>query len=121
MTQPVDIYDRLFRFACRTIAFCRTLSRTDVASVVLARQLVASATSAGANSEEAKAAGSRRDFRARFRIVLKESRESKYWLKVAVACGMGNQPEAAWLQNEADELVAILTTILKRTEPHSHS
>jgi four helix bundle protein len=52
----------------------------DRAGWVLAKQFLRSATSIGANLEEARAAESRADFIHKYRIALKEARESAYWL-----------------------------------------
>ena len=41
-----------------------------------------SATSIGANVEEAKVANSRRDMAAKYAIALREARETLYWLKL---------------------------------------
>ncbi|MBN2174549.1 MAG: four helix bundle protein, partial [Bacteroidales bacterium] len=48
-------------------------------------QLFRAGTSAGSNYEEACAAESRADFIHKLQIVLKELRESKYWLKLIKA------------------------------------
>jgi four helix bundle protein len=48
----------------------------------LARQVLRSGTSIGANLEEARAAQTRRDSAARFSIALKEARETAYWLRL---------------------------------------
>ncbi len=48
----------------------------------IARQLLRSGTSIGANVEEAIGAQSKRDFLAKISISLKESRETYYWLRL---------------------------------------
>ncbi|MCU0371556.1 MAG: four helix bundle protein [Bacteroidales bacterium] len=50
--------------------------------VVLSKQLLASATSVGANIREASAASSRKDFINKMTIASKEAREAKYWLEL---------------------------------------
>lgn len=49
---------------------------------VILRQLIRSATSIGANLEEATGAHSRNDFIYGMNIAKKESRESNYWLRL---------------------------------------
>jgi len=71
-------------------------------------------TSVGANLEEAKAASSRRDKRAKTAIALRESRESKYWLRIAIAKGLGHRTQRDWLFREADEFVAMLTVAVRK-------
>src|SRR5471030_1559434 len=70
-------------------------------------------TSIAANYEEAKAAYSRRDFTAKSSIVLKEARESRMWLRLIEAENLAPIDEVRPL-NEANELVAIFTTSVKR-------
>ena len=49
---------------------------------------------------------------------MKESRESKYWLRIGTAKSLGRKDLREWLQ-EADEFVAMLTVSVRRlqTEP----
>ena len=47
---------------------------------VLSKQLLKSATSIGANVEEALAGQSKKDFISKMAIASKEARETKYWL-----------------------------------------
>jgi four helix bundle protein len=100
---PEDLGERTFRFGCDVVKYCRELSEAG--------------TSAAANYQEAKAAYSRREFAAKHGIVLKELRESKLWLRVIVACELGAPEEPKRLLKEADELVAIFTTSMKRLHP----
>ena len=51
---PFDIRERTFLFGVRVVKFARKMPR-DVASVELARQVLRSGTSIGANVEEADA------------------------------------------------------------------
>jgi four helix bundle protein len=75
------------------------------------RQLVRAGTSIGANLEEADAAQSKPDFISKCTISLKEARESHYWLRILKATG---KAEADRLLSEANELIAILTTIVRK-------
>ena len=49
---------------------------------VISKQLLRSATSIGANVEEANAAQTKKDFIAKMSIASKEARETKYWLRL---------------------------------------
>jgi len=77
-----DICNRTRAFAVRTIKLCRTIERHGASSVVVT-QMVKSATSIGANVEEAQAAQSVADFVSKMQIALKEARETRYWYRVA--------------------------------------
>ena len=57
------------------------LPRT-VAGIEIGKQVVRSATSIGANVEEADAAESKRDFVHKMSIAHKEARETRYWLRI---------------------------------------
>ena len=77
----------------------------------MAYQLSKSATSVGANVEEADGAESRRDFVHKMSIARKEARESRYWLRVARAAIL-DTGEFSALEQESDELVRILSAII---------
>jgi len=70
-----DIRDRAFRFGCRIVIFCRRLDEEGGVARTLAPQLVRCGTSIGANLEEARGGESRRDFKSKCAISLKEARE----------------------------------------------
>src|SRR5437660_8062236 len=84
-------------------------------------QLVSSSSSIGANLEEAKAGQSKADFHAKLRISLKEARESHYWLRLLLATRSLSSQQLEPLVNEANEIVAILTTIAKKANPKTPS
>lgn len=69
-------------YGFKIIQICGRLPRT-VAGRHIAQQLVCSGTSAGANYEEACGAQSKADFVHKLQIVLKETRESMFWLRLA--------------------------------------
>ncbi|MBM3712527.1 MAG: four helix bundle protein, partial [Actinobacteria bacterium] len=72
---------RLFDFAINVILFMRKLPHGKEYDVIK-YQLTKSATSSGANYEEAQAASSKLDFKNKINISLREMRESSYWLKI---------------------------------------
>ncbi|HEY2325342.1 MAG TPA: four helix bundle protein, partial [Thermoanaerobaculia bacterium] len=109
----IDIDERAFDFACRVLRMDRTLGRKVNRNAM--NQLVRAATSIGANLEEARGAHSKADFHSKVRIALKESREAHYWLRLIGA--FSNDKRLVPLITEANELVAILTTIAKKTNP----
>ncbi|HJQ37345.1 MAG TPA: four helix bundle protein [Thermoanaerobaculia bacterium] len=113
MSETRDIHERTFEFACRVVRLHRALTKRPGADRVVANQLLRSGTGIGSNLEEAKAGQSRADFIAKARISLKEARESHYWLRVVEATGMLSAQRVHPLVEEANEIVAILTTIIK--------
>jgi four helix bundle protein len=77
---PTDIDLRTFEFALNVITLGRTLPKTND-GVVISRQLVRSATSIGANVEEARAGYSKHEYSYRMNVALREAR------KHIIGCG----------------------------------
>jgi four helix bundle protein len=114
-----DIYDRVFRFASRVERMNQILSRNRRVNRAALNQLVNAAMSVGSNLEEARAGQSQADFHAKLRISLKEARESHYWLRILMNSRTVSESRLKPLVDEANEIVAILTTIAKKTNPRS--
>ena len=74
-----DLSKRFLGFAAMVIRMVRSL-RKDAIDFHIAKQVIRSATSAGANYQEACAAESRADFVHKLQISLKELNETLYWL-----------------------------------------
>ncbi len=81
--------------------------RRDFAGRHIATQWIRSATSAGANYEEARAAESRADFAHKVGVAAKEMREACYWIELIIAAQM-LVPAPTELRRESRELAAIL-------------
>ena len=104
-----DLSERLLDFATNIVKLVTQLNKSPVGRHV-AGQLMRSGTSAGANYEEACGAESRLDFAHKLQIVLKELRESLYWLRLAQRAALIPQsdPALASLLQEAKELANIV-------------
>lgn len=76
-----DLSDRLLEYAAKIVKLTGNLKGSYTCRHI-SGQLMRSATSAGANYEEACSAESRPDFIHKMQIVLKELRESVYWLQL---------------------------------------
>jgi len=72
-----------------------------------------SGTSIGANVEEALAGQSRKDFVAKMAIASKEARETHYWLRLLTDSELVPKDRVASLERACDELVRLLTSIVK--------
>ena len=79
--------------------------------VVISRQLLASATSVGANVHEASAASSRKDFINKMTIASKEARESRYWLELIRSSQIVDYDVTKLLALN-DELIKLLNSII---------
>jgi|SRR5438477_2576313 len=109
----MNIQERSFEFACRIVRLTEHLARKSFVARTIARQLLHSGTSVGANLEEASAAQSKPDFISKCSIASKEARETRYWLRLLTASRSVNERHLQPLIAEATEIVAILTTIVK--------
>ena len=118
MNRNHDIYDRLLRFGIRIVKFSKIISK-NIENRAIADQLLRSATSVGANMQEADAASSRKDFINKVNISKKEIQETNYWLKLIDGAELvnnpGNKSELAQLLKESEEFTKIIGTILHRT------
>ena len=108
-----NIQKRAFLFACRIVNFYRFLANQEKVGEVLGRQVLRSGTSIGANLEEASAGQSKADFISKCNIALKEARETYYWLRLFTETKVVPAEKLNELVEESNELVAILTTIVK--------
>ena len=117
--EPQEIGERAFAFAVRVVTLCQTLEGKSGISRTLANQLLRSGTSVGANLEESKGGQSRADYLSKVSIALKEARETRYWLRLLVATDIIPEPQLAPMLDESNQLVAIMTTIVKKLKIRS--
>jgi four helix bundle protein len=99
--------ERLLEFAARCIHLTVKLRRTAVGRHI-GNQLMKAATSSGANYEEACGAESKADFVHKMQIVLKELRESLYWLKLIAKCGFCPDQQLQPIMEENNELIKMV-------------
>ena len=74
------IVDLTLEFAIEVVKYCEVLELNK--KYVIARQLLRSGTSIGANVREAQNAESKPDFIHKFKIAAKEAEETEYWLLI---------------------------------------
>ena len=109
------IEDKSFRFAIRIVNLYKYLCRTKK-EFVLSKQLLRAGTSIGANVAESQQAQSRADFIAKLSIALKETSETKYWLRLLKATDYLTDEESRSIYADCVELEKLLVTILKSTK-----
>lgn len=102
-----DLINRLLNFSAEVIKIVDALPKT-LAGKHVAGQLLKSGTSPGANYGEACGAESRADFIHKLGIVLKELKESRYWLNVIKIAKMLSLQHTEPLINECEQLCAII-------------
>lgn len=111
-----DLPERTFRFSVRVVKLCRYLDKEPGVSRTLSRQLLRSGTSIGANVEEGQGSQTKPDFLTKYSIACKEARETLYWLRLLATSEVVSKDRLDELIEEARQLVAILTTIVKKTK-----
>lgn len=116
--QKYNIYERIFKFVVSVLKFLEKLPRTYTNQVIRA-QITRSATSMGANSEEADGTNSKKDFLNCFTTVRKEGKETVYWLKLIGNINPKQSEESLVVIKEGSEIVAIVSTIIKNTIKNS--
>ncbi|HVW66490.1 MAG TPA: four helix bundle protein [Candidatus Peribacteraceae bacterium] len=114
VVQPNVLRDKSYDFAVHIVIFCRLLQ--EKREYILSKQLLRSGTSVGANIEEALQAQSKQDFIAKLSISLKEAYESRYWIRLINDTGYANLDDCEQLQQELQEVIALLVSILKKTK-----
>lgn len=116
--QKHDIYDRVLNFVVKVVKFAEKLSKSFSARII-AKQLVRSASSIGANLQEADGATSKKDFVNKMGISRKEAQETRYWLNLLKRAEMimnqSNLQELDLLIAESNEITKILSSIINKT------
>lgn len=103
-----------FDFAVKIINLYKYLCNNKK-EFILAKQILRSGTSIGANVAEALNGQSRRDFLMKMNIALKETSETKYWLRLLKATAYLSDEEQGGLLENCIELEKLLTAIVKTT------
>ena len=85
----------------------------------LSKQLLRSGTSIGANIEEGIAAFSKKEFIFKLQISYKEANESFYWIKLLYRTNYINDVEFESLKLNIEEIIRLLTSIIKSSKLNS--
>ncbi len=101
-----------FQFAIRIINLYKHL-RSIKKEYTLSKQLLRSGTSIGANIAEAQQAQSRADFVSKLSIALKETTETKYWLRLMAATDYLSAQEYQSIFSDCVELEKMLVSSIK--------
>ena len=104
--------DKSYLFALRIIKVSRHLV-IELREYVLAKQILRSGTSIGANVEEALQAESRLDFIHKLAIANKEAAETHYWIRLLKDSELLTTAQAKSLLADCDELQRMLVASIK--------
>ena len=109
-----ELRERTRQFASHVIQLYVTLPRRRKEVEILGNQLLRSGTSVAAHAREASRARSDSEFCSKLDGLLQEADESQLWIELLRDDCNLNKAKLTQLHNEADELLAIFTTIVAK-------
>jgi four helix bundle protein len=107
------IQELSFNFSLEIIALYKQLLLKN--EFILSKQLLKSATSIGANVEEALAGQTRKDFISKMAIASKEARETRYWLLLLKRSKLVDLDYDPALYS-IEQIINVLTKIVKTSQ-----
>lgn len=108
------IEKKSFSFAVRIVNLYKYLTKKK--EHILSKQILRSGTSIGANVAEAEQAQSTADFVSKMSIALKETAETKYWLRLLRETAYIADNEFQSIYNDCVEIEKILVSIIKSSK-----
>ena len=102
-------------FADRIVKLHKYLT-SDKKEYEMAKQILKSGTSIGANVCESQQAQSNADFVSKLSIALKEAKETEYWLKRLHSGNYLTEKQFNSINPDCIELFKLLTSIIKSTK-----
>lgn len=109
-----DLEERTAIFAEEIIEFCKHLPKNEI-TLPLITQLIKAGTSIGANYCEADCAETKKDFEHKLGICKKESKETKYWLRIIAKAVPEAKERSRKDWKEANELNLIFSAIINKS------
>jgi four helix bundle protein len=106
------ILDKTIKFSLDIIRYCEVLESER--KYVIARQLLKSGTSIGANIKEAQNSESKADFIHKMKIAMKEADETEFWLFLCNE--LENYPNTEELLSEVFDILKITNKIISTTK-----
>jgi four helix bundle protein len=107
-----ELKNRTKLFALSVIQLVRQIPFSEL-NFILAKQILRSATSTGANYRSALRGKSTADFIAKLSIAEEEADETCYWLELLIESNIYNNKEVEEILLEARQIAAILTASCK--------
>lgn len=105
------LLDKTLHFAARIMKLYKYLI-TEKHEDIISKQIIRSATSIGANANEAVYGISKADFIAKLHISLKETAETEYWLNLLYLSDFITEKEKISLVNDCLEIKKILISTI---------
>ena len=111
MKKENPLLDKSLLFAARIVKLHNYL-KNEKKETVIAKQIIRSATSIGANANEAIYGISKADFIAKLQISLKETAETEYWIRLLVLSEYITEKDGKSLLDDCLEIKRILISTL---------
>jgi four helix bundle protein len=115
---PEELKQRTKQFAHRCVKLALALPNSPLGNHIRG-QLIRCSTSVGSNYRAACLAQSKAHFTSKLSIVAEEADESAFWLEFIIEESLLEEPRAAPLLNEADELTRIFISGRKTVKDRS--
>jgi four helix bundle protein len=115
MERKYDLEERTLKFSKEIIHLCKALPN-DRVNFRLVDQVMRSGPSMGANYREANQTETKKDFRFKIRICLKEGNETIYWLELIKEANPNLSKLVDALLQENSELIKIFASILSKSK-----
>ena len=96
-----------YNFALKVVKLCLEIQK-ERKEFVISKQFLRSATSIGANAEEAIGGFSDKDFVHKLSIAYKEARESKYWIRLLIDASIIKETIGKELLDNVEEILRML-------------
>lgn len=120
MAQKSILLDKALLFATRIVKLHRYLLK-EKRECVISKQIIRSATSIGANANEAVYGISKADFISKLQISLKETAETEYWLRLLILSDYITEKEGNSLLADCLEIKRILVSTLNTAKENNPS
>ena len=118
MAQNSVLLEKSLKFAARIVKLQKYLIK-EKRETIISKQIIRSATSIGANANEAIYGISKADFIAKLQISLKETAETEYWLRLLILSEYISEDLGKSLLNDCLEIKRILISTLNTAKENN--
>ncbi len=118
MARDSILLNKSLKFAARIVKLHKYLLKEKHESII-SKQIIRSATSIGANANEAIYGQSKADFLAKLHISLKETAETEYWLRLLILSDYITETEGNSLLEDCLEIKRILIATLNTAKQNN--
>ena len=112
------LLNKSLSFAARIVKLHKYLTKEKHENII-SKQIIRSATSIGANANEAVYGISKADFITKLQISLKECAETEYWLRLLILSDYLTETEGKSLLTDCLEIKRILISTLNTAKENS--